>query len=161
MHETKLVTAMGKGISLEELNRRNRPKKAAQPVLPPAKKFNPVKSEAQIIRELGQQLAQFEREHFRPREQRQAAGPHMSFLPGLFFGTLGVCLFSFFLFLSWEMFQVNRSNFYFWAYLFVAPFMIIIGGASDSNWKILGLIVLIIGWFYWAWLQFLLGHAYV
>lgn len=60
---------MGKGISLEELNRRDRPKKAAQPV---RRNLKPsvVKSEAQIIREWGQQLAQFEREHFRHREQK-------------------------------------------------------------------------------------------
>lgn len=60
---------MGKGISLEELNRRDRPKKAAQPG---RRNLKPsvVKSEAQIIREWGQQLAQFEREHFRHREQK-------------------------------------------------------------------------------------------
>tara|TARA_B110000914_G_scaffold180412_1_gene162638 strand:+ start:386 stop:814 length:429 start_codon:yes stop_codon:yes gene_type:complete len=69
MHETQLVTTMGKGISLEELNRMDRAKKAVQPVRRPAKN-PPLKSDAKIIRELGQQLAQFEREHFRPREQK-------------------------------------------------------------------------------------------
>ena len=69
MHETQLVRPMGKGISLEELNRRSRPKKPAQPVRRPAKN-PPLKSDAKIIRELGQQLAQFEREHFRHREQK-------------------------------------------------------------------------------------------
>ena len=69
MHETKLVTAMGKGISLEELNQMHRPEKAAQPG---RRNLKPsvVKSEAQIIREWGQQLAQFEREHFRHCEQK-------------------------------------------------------------------------------------------
>jgi hypothetical protein len=60
---------MGKGISLEELNRMSQPKKPAQPG---RRNLKPsvVKSEAQIIREWGQQLAQFEREHFRDREQK-------------------------------------------------------------------------------------------
>ena len=151
---------MGKGISLEELNRKNPvQKRRLQPIVRSPQKISPVKSEAQFVRELGQQLAQFERKHFIPREQKQAFSSLTLCFGGLFVGIL-ICLFCGFLFVSWEIFQANRGNFYFWAYVFIVPFMIIIGGASDNNWTIMGLIVLIIGWFYWAWLQ-LLGHAYV
>ena len=135
---------MGKGVSLEELNRKNRPKMAVQPA-----RHAPQPAAWNSIRELGEVLNQFERKHFRPLEQ-QTPSLLMLFLQGLFFGILGICLFTFLLFTSLEIFQVNRGNLYFWVYLFTAPFMIIIGGASDHNWKILGLIVLIIGWFYWA-----------
>ena len=140
---------MGKGISLEELNRKNRPKKAVQPV-----RHAPQPAAWNSIRELGGILNQFEREHFRPREQKKE--PRVNLTP-FFIGILGICLLSFFLLVSWEIFQVNRGNFYFWAYVFVVPSMIIIGGASDNNWKILGLIVLIVGWFYWF-LNLPFGH---
>ena len=54
---------MGKGISLEELKQRNRQGKAAKVRRTPKK--NPVlKSQGQIIREWGQQLHEFERQHF-------------------------------------------------------------------------------------------------
>ena len=140
------VRYMGKGISLEELNLMNKSKKAVQPVWRP-RKSPAVKSEAKNIGR--QQLAQFEREHFRPLGQ-QTSSLLMLFLQYLFIGILRIwCLFIFF-FVSWETFQFNRGSFYFWAYVFVVPFMIVIGGASDHNWKILGLIVFIIGWFYWA-----------
>lgn len=144
MLEVPLVRDMGKGISLEELNLRNKPKKAVQPV-----RRAPQPAAWNSFRELGGILNQFEREHFRPLEQ-QTPSLLMLFLQNLFIGILGICLFTFFLFVSWEIFQVNRGNFYFWIYLFMVPFMIIIGGASDNNWKMLGLTVLIIGWFYWA-----------
>ena len=86
MHETQLVTTMGKGISLEELNRMDRAKKAVQPVRRPAKN-PPLKSDAKIIRELGQQLAKFERQHFQNhREQKQE--PRL-YLPLFFIGILG------------------------------------------------------------------------
>ncbi len=93
MHETKLVTAMGKGISLEELNQMHRPEKAAQPG---RRNLKPsvVKSEAQIIREWGQQLAQFEREHFRHREQKTKppSRPEDGVLTQVFYGA---CFFFF------------------------------------------------------------------
>ena len=144
MHETQLVRHMGKGISLDELNRRSRPKKTAQPVRRPAKN-PPLKSDAKIIRELGQQLAQFERQHFQNhREQKLET---RLYLPLFFIGILGICFFSFFLFMTWEIFQVNRGSFYFWGYVFLVPFVIF---HHDENWKLLGLIVLIIGWFYWV-----------
>lgn len=135
---------MGKGISLEELNRMSQPKKPVQPV-----RHAPQPAPWNSIRELGEVLNQFERKHFRPLEQ-QTPSLVMLFLQGLVIGILGICLFTFLLFTSLEIFQVNRGNLYFWVYLFTVPFMIIIGGASDHNWKILGLIVLIIGWFYLA-----------
>ena len=144
MLEVPLVRDMGKGISLEELNRRNRPKKAVQPV-----RRAPQPAAWNSFRELGGILNQFEREYFRPLGQ-QTSSLLMLFLQNLFIGILGISLLTFFLFVSWETFQVNRGSFYFWAYVFMVPFMIIIGGASDHNWKILGLIVLIIGWLYFA-----------
>jgi hypothetical protein len=135
---------MGKGISLAELNRMHRSK---NPVQPPRQrpKSSVIISEAQFKRELRQKLNQFEREHFRPLEQKQE--PRL-YLPLFFIGILGICFFSFFLFVTWEIFQVNRGNFYFWGYVFLVPLVIF---HHDENWKNLGLIVLIIGLFYWLW----------
>tara|TARA_B100001564_G_scaffold330394_1_gene315583 strand:+ start:1131 stop:1520 length:390 start_codon:yes stop_codon:yes gene_type:complete len=57
---------MGKGISLEELNRRGRLEKVA-----PKLRHSPQPVAWNSIRELGEHLNRFEREHFRPREQNQ------------------------------------------------------------------------------------------
>ena len=47
-----------------------------------------------------------------------------------------------------EVYSLNKGNYYFWLYLLLIPFVII---TKDSNWKILGLIVLFGGFCYWSW----------
>tara|TARA_B110000459_G_C16510493_1_gene447727 strand:- start:573 stop:968 length:396 start_codon:yes stop_codon:yes gene_type:complete len=78
---------MGKGISLEELKSKNRPKKAVQPM-----RRAPQPAAWNSIRELGELLNQFEREHFRPREQKQAprSQPEEGVVSQVFYA---VCLF--------------------------------------------------------------------
>jgi len=78
---------MGKGISLEELNRKNRPKKAVQPV-----RHAPQPAAWNSFRELGEILNQFEREHFRPREQKKEprSQPEEGLVSQVFYG---VCFF--------------------------------------------------------------------
>jgi len=138
---------MGKGISLAELNRMHRAKKAIQPVRRPPKS-SVVKTDAKIIRELGQQLTQFERQHFRPREQKQE--PLQARLLLFFIGILGICIFSLMLWVvvvvTWGIFLLNIGNFYFWGYVFLVTLLFF---QHDSAGKIWGLIVLIIGWWYW------------
>ena len=64
---------MGKGISLEELNRRGRLEKVA-----PKLRHSPQPVAWNSMRELGEHLRRFEREHFRPREQKQDLQPKPS-----------------------------------------------------------------------------------
>jgi len=142
---------MGKGISLAELNRMHRSK---NPVHPPRQRPNIKRNyNAQFKSELRQKSNQFplhrvEREHFRPREQKQE--PLQARLLLFFIGILGICIFSFLLLfillLTWEIFLLNIGNFYFWGYVFL---VLLLFFHHDANWKIVGLIVLIIGWYYW------------
>jgi len=139
---------MGKGISLEELKQRNRQKKAVKPRRQPRQ--SPVlKSEAAIIREWGQQLAQFERQHFHRHGKKQ--GTSADRIVSLVIVIFVISILPLFLYAAWEIFQVNRGNFYFWAYLSLIPFVLI---TKDDNWQTLGIIVLFLGFFYWVWVWY-------
>ena len=135
---------MGKGISLEELKQRNRQGKAAKMRRTPKK--NPVlKSQGQIIREWGQQLHEFERQHFHQFERKEETYPYiLNCAVGFFVITMAGLLF----YAVLEIFEANSGNFYFWAYLSIIPFVII---AKDPNWMMLGLVALFLGFFYWSW----------
>ncbi len=135
---------MGKGISLEELNQRNRERKAAKIRRKP-KKIPALKSEGQIIREWGQQLHEFERQHFHQFEREEETHPYILYcVLGFFFMFIS----SLFFYAALEIFEANSGNFYFWAYLSLIPFVIIV---KDPNWMMLGLIALFLGFFYWSW----------
>ena len=136
---------MGKGISLEELNQRNRSGQAAKVRLQ-TKKSPALKSEGQIVREWGKQLRGFERQHLPQYEREEETHPYiLNCAVGFFVITMAGLLF----YAVLEIFEANSGNLYFWAYLSLIPFVII---AKDPNWKILGLIVLFLGFFYWSWI---------
>ena len=144
---------MGKGISLEELKQRNRQGKAAK-VRRPSKKRPVLKSEGQIMREWRQQLHEFERQHFHQFEREEETYPYvLNCAVGFFVITMAGLLF----YAVLEIFEANSGNLYFWAYLSLIPFVII---TKDPNWKILGLIVLFLGFFYWLW-AWVMADSYI
>lgn len=135
---------MGKGISLEKLNQRNRQVKPAKVRRRP-NKDSVLKSERQIIREWGQQLHEFERQHFCQYEREEETHPYVLYsVLGFFVITVAVL----FYYAALEVYSLNKGNYYFWLYLLLIPFVII---TKDRNWKILGLIVLFGGFSYWSW----------
>ena len=135
---------MGKGISLEELNQRNRSGQAAKVRLQ-TKKSPALKSEGQIVREWGKQLRGFERQHLPQYEREEETHPYiLNCAVGFFVITMAGLLF----YAVLEIFEANSGNLYFWAYLSLIPFVII---AKDPNWMMLGLVALFLGFFYWSW----------
>tara|TARA_B100000035_G_C20970220_1_gene540672 strand:- start:103 stop:537 length:435 start_codon:yes stop_codon:yes gene_type:complete len=135
---------MGKGISLEELKQRNRQGKAGK-VRRQSKKRPVLKSEGQIMREWGQQLHEFERQHFHQFEREEETHPYiLNCVVGFFAITMAGLLF----YAALEIFEANSGNLYFWAYLSLIPFVII---AKDPNWMMLGLLGLFLGFIYWSW----------
>lgn len=144
---------MGKGISLEELKQRNLQGKAGK-VRRPSKKRPVLKSEGQIMREWRQQLHEFERQHFHQFEREEETYPYvLNCAVGFFVITMAGLLF----YAVLEIFEANSGNLYFWAYLSLIPFVII---TKDPNWKILGLIVLFLGFFYWLW-AWVMADSYI
>ena len=135
---------MGKGISLEELNQRNRSGQAAKVRLH-SKKSTALKSEGQIVREWGKQLRGFERQHLPQYESEEVADLYILYLV---LGLLLIFMSGLVFYAALGIYEINRGNYYFWAYLSLIPFVII---TKDPNWKILGLIVLFLGFFYWLW----------
>lgn len=135
---------MGKGISLEELNQRNRSGQAAKVRLQ-TKKSPALKSEGQIVREWGKQLRGFERQHLPQYEREEETHPYiLNCAVGFFVITMAGLLF----YAVLEIFEANSGNLYFWAYLSLIPFVII---AKDPNWMMLGLLGLFLGFIYWSW----------
>ncbi len=104
---------MGKGISLEKLNQRNRQVKPAKVRRRP-NKDSVLKSERQIIREWGQQLHEFERQHFSQYEREEETHPYILYsVLGFFVITMAVL----FYYAALEVYSLNKGNYYFWLYL--------------------------------------------